>query len=327
MYRRLVHVQIQSTWVYCYTLLYYFLTTESTKYKLAHTVIVEIKSNNFRKFKLNILNLRPNNQNPETKLDIIWYGSNLGIRTSQREVLAYKALAESSLGPFLCRFHGIRKVGDLQYMELDSAYEGLQGQTATLDIKIGKKTWEDDASPSKVAKESKKFDEVYAQSSAMDGFRVAGMKAGDLALNSKNLKARFSLKTEEFASWLLPAFFASPPGFGPLPSGLGKQPENRSCEIDMVAAGGVLEILRDISAAAERGFGGTLRASSLLLTREMRLGGKCRVHLIDFAHFAPANGTFDGNFCHGLRNLIDVWQTWCPPAPERGWCFCCGARK
>jgi len=131
-------------------------------------------------------------------------------RTSQREVLAYKALAKSSLGPFLCKFHRIRKVGDVQYMELDSAYAGLQGPTATMDIKIGKKTWEDDASPAKVAKESKKFDEVYSKSGAMDGFRVAGMKAGDLVLKSSNLKARFSLKTEEFASWLLPAFFCLP---------------------------------------------------------------------------------------------------------------------
>ena len=148
-------------------------------------------------------------------------------RTSQREVLAYKALAKSSLGPFLCKFHRIRKVGDVQYMELDSAYAGLQGPTATMDIKIGKKTWEDDASPAKVAKESKKFDEVYSKSSAMDGFRVAGMKAGDLVLKSSNLKARFSLKTEEFASWLLPAFFACPPGFGQLPAGVGEKPDAR----------------------------------------------------------------------------------------------------
>ena len=252
-------------------------------------------------------------------------------RTSQREVLAYKALAKSSLGPFLCKFHRIRKVGDVQYMELDSAYAGLQGPTATMDIKIGKKTWEDDASPAKVAKESKKFDEVYSKSSAMDGFRVAGMKAGDLVLKSSNLKARFSLKTEEFASWLLPAFFACPPGFGQLPAGVGEKPDARGCDIDMLTAADVLEKVRAISEAAEMGFGGTLRASSLLFTREMRLGGKCTVHLIDFAHFSPSNdlhmGDRDANFCDGLQNLIGVWQDWCPRLPERGWCTCCGRRK
>ena len=174
-------------------------------------------------------------------------------------------------------------------MELDSAYAGMQGPTATMDIKIGKKTWEDDASPAKVAKESKKFDEVYSQSSAMDGFRVAGMKAGELVLNSSNLKARFSLLTEEFGSWLLPAFFACSPGYGELPEGSGKcQPDPRGCEIDMLTAADVLETLRAICAAAEMGFGGTLRASSLLFTREMRMGGKCTVHLIDFAHYSPS---------------------------------------
>lgn len=45
--------------------------------------------------------------------------------------------------------------------------------------------------------ESKKFDEVYSASSAMDGFRVAGMKAGALVLQSENLKPRGSLKTDE----------------------------------------------------------------------------------------------------------------------------------
>lgn len=251
-------------------------------------------------------------------------------RMSQREVLAYKALAKSPLGPFTCTFHGVRKIDDLHYMELDSAYAGMQGPTATLDIKIGKKTWEDDASPAKVAKESKKFDEVYSQSSAMYGFRVAGMKAGDLVLNSSNLKARFSLKPEEFGSWLLPAFFSSSPGFGPLPAGVGKQPDAPSdSDIDMLAAADVLAVLHAISTAAEIGFGGTLRASSLLFTREMRLGGRCAVHLIDFAHFSPSNGNRDrdANFCDGLQNLIGVWQAWCGPCPpERVWC-CCGSRK
>ncbi|CAK9055387.1 unnamed protein product [Durusdinium trenchii] len=197
-------------------------------------------------------------------------------RYASREVLAYQALGSSSLGPFLSKFHGVRSVGSVDYMELESAYAGLVGPTATLDIKIGKKTWEDDASPAKVAKESKKFDEVYSASSAMDGFRVAGMKAGALVLQSENLKPRGSLKTDEFAAWLLPAFFASPPGFGPLPPDPSAAPvPPESVEIDVRTARAMLEQLQAISVAAEAGFGGTLRAASLLFTREMRLGGRC----------------------------------------------------
>lgn len=194
-------------------------------------------------------------------------------------------------------------------MELDSAYIGMEGPMATLDIKIGKKTWEDDASPEKVAKEAKKFQEVYAESSAMDGFRVAGMKAGDLVLNARNLKARCSLKTSEFGDWLLPAFFASFPGFTALPEGFGATPERRECEIDMAAAVEVLKELRALSTAAESGFG-RLRAASLLFTREMRPGGKCKVHLIDLAHYSPSSER-DSNFCDGLKNFELAWEAWC----------------
>ena len=228
---------------------------------------------------------------------------------SRREALAYKELSTSPLAPFLSTFHGIRTLDSADYMELDSAYIGMEGPTATLDIKMGKKTWEDDASPEKVAKEAKKFEEVYASSSAMDGFRVAGMKAGDLVLNAKNLKARCSLKTHEFEAWLLPAFFASFPGFSALPEGLGATPERRESEIDMAAALEVLKELRALRAAAESGFG-RLRAASLLFTREMRLGGKCKVRLIDLAHYSPCSER-DSNFCDGLKNLELTWEAFC----------------
>ncbi|CAK9074897.1 unnamed protein product [Durusdinium trenchii] len=174
-------------------------------------------------------------------------------------------------------------------------------------------------------KESKKFDEVYSASSAMDGFRVAGMKAGALVLQSENLKPRGSLKTDEFAAWLLPAFFASPPGFGPLPPDPSAAPvPPESVEIDVRTARAMLEQLQAISVAAEAGFGGTLRAASLLFTREMRLGGRCEVRLIDLAHFAPSSER-DANFCDGLANLVRVWEAWC--RSQEPWCMCCGQRK
>ena len=255
-------------------------------------------------------------------------------RDRTREAFAYQELSKTALGAFLCPFYGVKRLNESEYMELGSAYAGMQGPTATMDIKIGKKTWEDDASPAKVAKESKKFDEVYSQSSAMDGFRVAGMKAGALVLNSGNLKARFSLRTEEFGGWLLPAFLAGPPGFGPLPAGNAglSKPDNQNCDIDRVAAVEMLQKIKAISAAAESGFNGTLRASSLLFTREMRLGGRWAIHLIDLAHYSQPSenvGIRDDNFCDGLRNFVQMWEMWCNDRPGQ-WCpprLCCGARK
>jgi len=231
---------------------------------------------------------------------------------SMVEVRAYQLLQRTSLGPFLCGFHGIINKDGMDYMEIDSAYCHMKGKCATLDIKLGKKTWDDHAKPEKIAKESKKFEEVYSKSSAMDGFRVAGMKAGDLVLNSKNLKERFSLKTSEFGEWLLPAFFATDPGCGPLPNGLAGQckPDSRGTTCDMQAAREVLGHLKVLRAAAELGFGGTIRASSLLFTREMRNGGLWSLKLIDLAHYTPTDEP-DTNFCDGLDKLVATFEAWC----------------
>jgi len=233
---------------------------------------------------------------------------------SSVEVEAYHKLRRFPIQPFLCGFHGTRRLNGFEYMQLDSAYHGMQGPCATLDIKIGKKTWDDHAKPEKIAKESKKFDEVYSASSAAEGFRIAGMKAGDLQLNAKNLKARFSLKTHEFGDWALPAFFANGQGSGPLPAGVAgsSKPDTRGCTVDMEAAKDVLKRLKVFQSAAEMGYRGTLRASSLLFTREMKEGGKFNMVLIDLAHYTPNPSLErDDNFCDGLANLIRTWEAWC----------------
>merc|ERR1719356_933456 len=145
----------------------------------------------------------------------------------------------------------------------------------------------------------------------MDGFRVAGMKAGGLKLSSDNLKARHSLLSTEFGQWLLPAFFADSPGFGPLPNGMAGQCQPvapTDCKVDLESAREVLGQLMVLSAAAEQGFGGNLRASSLLLTREMRCGGRWCAKLIDLMHYTRTGEERDHNLCDGLQNLIGTWE-------------------
>jgi len=218
-------------------------------------------------------------------------------------------------GPFLPGFYGVRSVAgyEVGFMVMDSAYVGMEPPFATLDIKVGKKTWDDHAKPEKIEKESKKFDEVYTKSSAMDGFRVAGMKAGDLSLSSDNLKPRHSLLTSEFGEWLLPAFFADHPGYGALPAGMAgecRPVPGAGCAVDLASAREALGQLKALAAAAELGFGGTLRASSLLLTREMRTGGRWRIKLIDLMHYTLTGKARDDNFCDGLQQLVRTWERW-----------------
>ena len=100
------------------------------------------------------------------------------------------------------------------------------------------------------------------------------------------------------------------------------------CEVDMRAAAEILGKLKAISAAAEQGFGGTLRAASLLLTREMRHGGRWQVHLIDLAHFTETAEKRDDNFCDGLQSLIRTWEDWCATDVPQSWfTVCCITRK
>jgi len=232
---------------------------------------------------------------------------------SQREVEAYQRLRTTPLGPFLASFYGTQTVADQCYMEIDNATHGLQRPIATIDIKLGKKTWEDDAPPEKIARAQKKL-EFLKDSSARDGFRVVGMSAGDLKLNHDNLLARKSVLTEEFGAWLLPAFFAVAPGYDELPEGPAGscQPDDQGCTVDAAGARAVLEQLRCLLAAVEAGFGGVLRSSSVLVVREMRSGGKWVVRLIDLAHFVPCEGDArDSNLCDGLENLVETMSGWC----------------
>jgi len=215
----------------------------------------------------------------------------------------------------LSGFHGIQTVADQCYMELDCAIYGMRRPIAALDIKLGRKTWEDDAPAEKIANGEKKFDSIYKDSSVKDGFRVAGMSAGDLKLNKENLQARKSVLTEEFGAWLLPAFFAVAPGYGALPEGPtgSSRPDDKGCTVDTAAARATLEQLQRLAAAAESGFGGVLRSSSVLVAREMRSGGTLVVRLIDLAKFTPyeASNVRDSNLCCGLKNLIKTWSIWC----------------
>jgi len=235
-------------------------------------------------------------------------------KRSEVEVLNYECLRKTPIGHFLCGFHGVKDLDGASYIEIDSAYAHMTGPCATIDIKIGRKTWDDNAPEEKRKKEEKKFKEIYAKSSAQDGYRVTGMKAGGLTLSSaENLKSRHGVNKEEFPKWVLPAFFANEHGYGPLPLGPAGtcEPDPRGCQVlDMQAAREILGQMKAFAAAAELGHGGAIRSSSLLFTREMRQGGRWKMVLIDLCHYTPEDGR-DTNFCDGVQNLVKMWETWC----------------
>jgi len=208
------------------------------------------------------------------------------------EVKAYDTLRKTPLSRFLCGYHGVKEIHGQCYIELDSAYAGMTGPCATLDIMM-------------VPADSSK-------DTVMEGFSVAEMKAGSLSLTTRNLKMRGGLEMQEFGQWLLPAFFASNPGYGTMPDGHAGacKPSSRGCSVDLTAARCVLGQLKALLAAAELGFGGTLQRSSLLITREMRIGGKCSMNLVGLAGYRQSEGV-DRNFCTGLAKFTRIWEAWC----------------
>lgn len=238
---------------------------------------------------------------------------------STREVEAYKELMLQPIGPFICRLHGSRYVDGENYMELDSAYAGISSPHATLDVKIGVKTWEDDADPEKIAKMMAQ-QELLAKSTAKDGFRCCGIQAGHLHLRAQDVRKRQGVAAEEFTDWLLSSFFSTWPGYSAMPEGLigtcapDPSPEN---QVDWNAARQVLQQLRVLFAAAQLGYGGDLRGSSVLFVREMRIGGSWCFKLIDLAHYSRREGGRpDDNFCSGLQNLLKTWEAFCESAPR-----------
>ena len=174
-----------------------------------------------------------------------------------REVAAFGALAKHKrLSRFLPRFYGARTFQGRPHIELENLLRGLSGDVASLDIKMGLKTYDDDAKPEKQAKEAAK---VVAGKCSSLGYRLVGMKAGAHELSHPAIRERNDLTVEEFQK----------DGMTPF---LWKRAD--STEVDVRCLVEVTRYCELLLKILKQGYGGVLRAASLFIAREMKPKGK-----------------------------------------------------
>jgi len=91
-----------------------------------------------------------------------------------REVSFYEycALRSSVFAPFLCTYHGVVDFQGHPYVALDDCRRGMR-RPCTLDVKIGTRTYEDDAPREKRDREAAKYPPQAALGCRIVGMRIA----------------------------------------------------------------------------------------------------------------------------------------------------------
>eukprot|EP01062_Namystynia_karyoxenos_P062123 TRINITY_DN55051_c0_g1_i1.p2 TRINITY_DN55051_c0_g1~~TRINITY_DN55051_c0_g1_i1.p2 ORF type:complete len:433 (+),score=136.85 TRINITY_DN55051_c0_g1_i1:116-1414(+) len=215
---------------------------------------------------------------------------------SEVEVAAYEALAQGPLARYLPKCWGLRELQGQTYLELEDLLHGLEEPYAFIDIKIGKKTFEDDAPPDKKEKEMQKN---APGTTGEIGYRLVGVRCGSTyELMPAQIKARGGLRQFAFIQEAVTPFFSDaehsdPASFWPA--------------FNCKAMDKVLQELRQLADIAAKGFGASLRAASIFMAREMKEDSEPRVRLIDFAHYSPCEDV-DENFVEGLRAVINAFE-------------------
>ena len=121
----------------------------------------------------------------------------------EREVAFYEYnLMKSDLRKFLCGYHGVVDHENFPYLCLDDATRGKQYACA-MDVKIGTKTYEEEASPEKKSREINRYREQ-----ATLGCRIVGMRLWDGSeFVTYDKHFGYSLKTKEHLLEAFKTFF------------------------------------------------------------------------------------------------------------------------
>eukprot|EP01060_Flectonema_neradi_P022700 TRINITY_DN30935_c0_g1_i1.p1 TRINITY_DN30935_c0_g1~~TRINITY_DN30935_c0_g1_i1.p1 ORF type:complete len:258 (+),score=33.26 TRINITY_DN30935_c0_g1_i1:49-822(+) len=212
-----------------------------------------------------------------------------GATKTRLEVEAFAQLGTTELSKYIPTFYGITEYSGTAFLEMEDVFCGLEEPFATCDIKMGKKTYSDNASDEKKAKESKK---IYPGKCSEIGFRAVGLSCLEHSLHHTEIVERKDLTPTEFNDLVLRKFFSSSNTFD----------GSISCDINYFISE-LEEILRIIKS----GYGGILRASSILLARRLvPNSSQSVVKLIDFANFTPTEG-IDTNLVEGLEALLSCF--------------------
>ncbi|KDO27891.1 hypothetical protein SPRG_07163 [Saprolegnia parasitica CBS 223.65] len=195
---------------------------------------------------------------------------------------------DAALRPFLPAFDGDVTLSGRRYIQLENLLHGMT-RPCVMDIKMGTKSYEPNASAAKVEEESRKF-----PLQATVGFRLQAIKVYDDVASEYTSYDKYHCRTFQTLDEVragLATFFASPE----------------------IRAAVVPQILGKL-AALQTYFDSNARyhfiASSLLFVYDAAAPGtRCDVRLIDFAHVQMDVTTRDDGLCTGLRSLTSLFQS------------------
>ena len=210
----------------------------------------------------------------------------------QREVDFYKAVFEQpspsaallAFRQWMPRFDGVVDLPNQQsYLRLDDQAAPYKC-ACVMDIKIGRRTWDNCAAPEKIQAELAK----YPLQSTL-GYRIGGMRlySNETDSYTSYSKSHCLSLDEQRVSLALHTFFSE-------------------CKEDVST---VLAQLHELLALFEQQKEVHFYSSSLLVIRECHTDAQCRalVRMIDFAHayiLPEEEACVDDNYLFGLRNLI-----------------------
>ena len=210
-------------------------------------------------------------------------------KRTKMEVEAFTFLARTELAKFIPRYWGTTKYNGGDYLEMENLFYGMEEPYASCDIKMGRKTYSDSATDEKKAKEAKK---VFPGKCSELGFRAVGLSCLDHTIHHTDIVSRQDLTKKEFINLILKKLFSSSTSFD------GQLSDDINYFISELQK--ILQIMKS-------GYGGILRASSLLLARQITsTSSRNIIKLIDFAHFTPTTEV-DTNFVEGLEALLECF--------------------
>lgn len=186
---------------------------------------------------------------------------------------------------FVPKYYGIETIGDVHYVVMENLLHHMKAP-CMLDLKMGQQTYDEDASPSKIEREKKKYppQEVI-------GFRIVGMKVHRSATGETWRSTRdwcMQISPDSMHNAIEHFFFD------------GKKVRYELIEALLVKLADVVKVLSEH--ATWRMYG-----SSLLILYDAAdpTPQSLCAKMIDFAHVYKIqdNGTDDG-YLHGLKFLI-----------------------
>ncbi|GBG34188.1 Inositol polyphosphate multikinase [Hondaea fermentalgiana] len=208
-----------------------------------------------------------------------------GKSRGELEAEFYKEVSESEspLKAFIPKYLGLEKLHDAMYLKLENMTYGLECP-CVLDLKMGQQTYDETASPEKIAKEKKKY-----PPQEKIGFRIVGMKVYRRSKDEwwKSSRDWAMSITEDSMTNAIEKFF------------------DDGQVVRYGLMGQLVEELDKIESMLRETARWRMYGSSLFVVYDGKAERpELRVRMIDFAHVFPIrDGGVDDGYLHGVQFL------------------------